>query len=156
MKKGLHQKKIKYHVHSQKGTLWILYVCLSGCTYTYYRLLLNYFHYSIIWWHLSFSTAYKVNNLFRLLVMYLCHMIVDASQRHHAECVQGHLQGLNPLWGGAIHTPVRHEEHQIYYEAKRNGESGGQCGAKNPLWFLQSLPGEGNLGASLKPPYSSS
>lgn len=53
-------------------------------------------------------------------------MVVDASQCHHTERVQGHLESLDPLCGGTIHRPVGHKEHQIHWggvEGQRQTES---------------------------------
>lgn len=50
-----------------------------------------------------------------LVCLYLCNVVMDASQCHHAKRVQGHLESLDPFRCGAIHSPIGHEEHQIHY-----------------------------------------
>lgn len=54
-------------------------------------------------------------------------MVMDASQCHHAQRVQGHLKSLSTFWGGAVHTPVRHEEHQVHLpgEGKKDRKTDG-------------------------------
>lgn len=93
--------------------------------------------------------------------MNLCHMVMDASQRHHAESVQGHLKSLSTFGGGAVHTPVRHEEHQVHLpgggkERQKHRWDSRSEALNDVQLFTLNLPGEGNFGASLKPPYSSS
>lgn len=93
----------------------------------------------------------------------LCHVVMDASQRHHAESVQRHLKSLSTVGGGAVHTPVRHEEHQVDLpgregkkERQKHRWDGGSEALSAVQLFTLNLPGEGNFGASRKPPYSSS
>lgn len=65
------------------------------------------------------------------------------------------------IWRASTPSEVERLIHQydmrnIRFTVEWHRESDKDYGVTSLLWFQLSLPGDGNLGASLKPPYSSS